>query len=65
MSSDRVLPRGWSVRPNGDVWEGVGGSARAVVYRVRDGWLVPGVRSAGELRAIADWVEGHDGERGR
>lgn len=61
---EAVLPSGWSVRPNGDVWEGVGGSARAVVYRVRDGWLVASVRSGVELRAIADLVEGYDGGDG-
>lgn len=44
---------GWSRRPNGDVWSGEGKDTKPILYRVGDGFMVAGVRTAQELQAIA------------
>lgn len=48
---------GWVRRPNGDIWDGPDEKrAKPVAYRVGNGWMISGVRSAEELAAITKMV---------
>ena len=54
--SDRLFGA-WVRRSSGDVWDGPDEKqAKPVVYKIGDGWMVAGVRSVEELRALAELV---------
>ena len=48
----------WRHIEAGDVWDyAVPSSPKPVAYKVRDGWMVAGIRTVAELRQIADMIE--------
>ena len=52
-----MLPETWRPNERGDIMDGHGEKSRPAAYKIDDGVMVAGVRTADELRAIADYYD--------